>query len=64
MMLIDDIKKLPRMWSVQLASLAIVLEMAEALLPLLGDYLPWWVSVLILIAGIAARGVKQPGLHA
>jgi hypothetical protein len=63
MTMIDDLKNLPRMWSVQLASLAVVLEVADGLLPFVGTFLPWYIKALVIVAAIVARSVKQPSLH-
>lgn len=56
----DEVLK--RAHSVKFMGLAAALEAAQQLLPFVADYLPWYVPVLIILAGIGARVVQQKEL--
>lgn len=51
-----------RAWSVKLMGFAVFIEVAEQVVPLLADYVPWWVSVGILLVGVVARVMPQADL--
>lgn len=53
---------LHRAWSTRLMGLAAALEIAQQIVPYVSDYLPWWLSVGIILAGIGARVVQQKEL--
>jgi hypothetical protein len=60
MQLLDNWRTLFSAWSVQIWSFTTFLEVAQQLVPLLDPYIPWWATVLLMLAGIGARFIKQP----
>ena len=61
MTLIDDFKDFHKFWSVRLGALAVVLELVEFFVPILP--LPRWLSVVLMVSAIVARGIAQPKLR-
>lgn len=60
MKLIDDWKTvLMHAWSVWLMWVAILLDVAQQVLPFLAEIIPWWVSVGIVAGAIVARLIHQ-----
>lgn len=49
-------------WSVRLIALAGAIDIAAQITPAIGDLIPWWLTVGILLAAMIARLVKQDGL--
>lgn len=61
MQLLDDWRDvLARAWSLKLVGFTAFLEITSNVVPLVGDYVPWWVTVGLLVAAAVARLVKQP----
>ena len=64
MKLIDEWKRAYRMFSVQAMAMALAIQAAWPTIPddlkaLLPPHLVHWVSIVLLVAGIAGRMVKQ-----
>lgn len=53
---------LTRAWSVRLMGFAAFLEVAQQIVPYLDGLLPWWASVLVILAAFVSRLVAQDGL--
>lgn len=47
-------------WSMKAIGFAAFLEIASNVVPVLSDYIPWWVTVIVLAAAAGARLIKQP----
>ena len=52
-----------RAYSIWCQVLMAVIAVAIQTVPFMSDIIPVWVIVLVLVAGVYARLVKQPGLH-
>lgn len=52
---------LKRAWSMKLIGFAAFLEVAQNVAPAISDYVPWWVTVLIIGGAGVARLLKQGG---
>ena len=63
MKLVENWRALFGASSVQIWSFTTFLEVAQQVVPLLDNYIPWWVTVAFMLAGIVARFVAQPSLH-
>lgn len=62
MKLLSDWKSvLKRAWSMKLIGFAAFLEVAQNVVPLLSDYIPWWVTLLVIGGAGVARLIKQGG---
>lgn len=53
---------LTQAWSVKLMGFAAFLEIAQEIVPYLDGLLPWWASVLVILAALGARHLAQPGM--
>jgi hypothetical protein len=53
---------LTRAWSMKLMGFAAFLEVAQQIVPYLDGLLPWWASVLVILAACVARLIPQEGL--
>lgn len=66
MKLIDDVRNVPKFWSVRLAVLSAALSAAELALPMLSQSIPPGVfgalSMVLAISAAVARTVKQEAL--
>ena len=49
-----------RAWSMKAIGFAAFLEIASNVVPVLSDYIPWWVTVIVLAGAAGARLIKQP----
>lgn len=63
MKLVENWRALFGASSVQIWSFTTFLEVAQQVVPLLDDYIPCWVTLALMLSGIAARFVAQPSLH-
>jgi len=54
---------LTRAWSMRLIAVAFLLQLVESLIPFIGDYLPRWLTVIVLIAAAVSRLVDQTNLE-
>jgi hypothetical protein len=62
MKLLSDWKSvLKRAWSMKMIGFAAFLEVAQNVVPVIADYVPWWVTVLVLGAAGVARLLSQGG---
>ena len=50
---------LKKAWSVRLMALAAILQLAQTLVPYVDDFLPRWLTVLILVTAFISRFVSQ-----
>jgi hypothetical protein len=63
MTLLDNWREvLTRAWSMKLMGFAAFLEIAQQVVPYLDGILPWWASVLVILAAFVARLIPQEGL--
>ncbi|KAA0689885.1 hypothetical protein DTW90_30715 [Neorhizobium sp. P12A] len=51
---------LRRAWSLRLMELAALADVIINVVPATADYLPWWLTLLLLVGAWAARLVAQP----
>lgn len=49
-----------RAWSLRLIELAAVADTILNVVPVIGDWLPWWLTLLLLGSAWIARHVAQP----
>lgn len=65
MKLIPDVRRvLRRAWSLRLLELAAVVDIILNVVPYISDYLPWWLTLLVLGGAWAARLLAQPDKEA
>lgn len=50
-------------WSMKLMGFAAFLETAQELVPYMAEFIPWWASILVILAGMAARLMKQSNME-
>ncbi|MEZ2132453.1 MULTISPECIES: hypothetical protein [unclassified Sinorhizobium] len=55
---VEDILK--RAWSLRLIELAFAADLILNLVPVVSDYLPWWLTLLLLVGAYVARLLVQP----
>jgi len=61
MKLIPDWRRvLSRAWSLRLIELAALADIILNLVPAVSDYLPWWLTLLLLGGAYVARMLAQP----
>jgi hypothetical protein len=51
---------LSRAWSLRLLELAAVVDIILNVVPVVSDYLPWWLTLLLLGGAWTARLLAQP----
>jgi hypothetical protein len=51
---------LRRAWSLRLLELAAVVDIILNVVPIVSDYLPWWLTLLLLGGAWTARLLAQP----
>lgn len=62
MHLLSDWKRvLNKAWSMKLIGFAAFLEVAQNVVPVIADYVPWWVTVLVIGGAGVARLISQGG---
>ncbi|RWB65447.1 hypothetical protein [Mesorhizobium sp.] len=62
MKLIPDWRRiLARAWSLRLVELAALVDIIINVVPYVSDYLPWWLTLLLLGGAWMARLLWQPG---
>jgi hypothetical protein len=61
MKLIPDVRRvLRRAWSLRLLELAALADIILNTVPVVSDYLPWWLTLALLGGAWAARLLAQP----
>ncbi|MBZ9659760.1 hypothetical protein LB523_11960 [Mesorhizobium sp. ESP-6-4] len=61
MRLIDDVERvLKRAWSLRLIELAAATDIIINFVPAVADYMPWWLTLVLLGGAWAARLLWQP----
>lgn len=60
-MLLPDWRRLVRRaWSLRLIEMAAAADLILNVVPFVSDWLPWWLTIVLLVAAWGARLIAQP----
>lgn len=60
-MLLPDWRRLVRRaWSLRLIEIAAAADLILNVVPFVSDWLPWWLTIVLLVAAWGARLIAQP----
>lgn len=59
-LLADWRRVLSRAWSLRLIEIAAAADLILNVVPFVSDYLPWWLTIALLVCAWGARLIAQP----